>query len=135
MDYSPEICDKLKIHCENGKSLESFCAHIGVSPKIIIKWYEDYPEFKEAVELAPCLEIYYWEMTLIRALARGEKESINVSKSRLEKLEKYVMSPLKKNTYKNLKEPKLTADTMSSTGDLVQDFDLLHKKLISGRNS
>lgn len=137
MQYSPEICDKLKVHCENGKSLESFCAHIGVSPKIIEEWFLEYAEFKEAVEMAPCYEMYYWEMELIRALGRADRETINVAKGKLERLSKLVSSPSRKNTYSNLKEPKASKNAVASSGDLVEDFTLLfgdtkNKKAITG---
>lgn len=125
MDYSRELCEKLKIHCKNGKSLESFCAHIGVSPKIIEDWYLEYPEFKESVEMAPCYELYYWEMELIRALTNKDKEVITVARTKLEKLSKFVTSPSRKTTYSGLKEPKASKENKASTGDLVQDYTLL----------
>lgn len=122
--YKEDYCEQLKIHCENGKSLESFCAVLRVSPKIISEWYNDHFEFREAVDMAPCLELLYWEMTMVRALQNKDKESINVAKSKLDNLSKYVISPLKKNTYVDLKETNINKSTTSS-GDLVKDYRLL----------
>lgn len=127
MDYKPDLCEKLKIHCENGKSLESFCAVIRVSPKVITEWYLEYPDFKEAVEMAPCLELYFWEATMIRALTNKDKESLLVAKSKLDNLSKYVISPLKKNTYNDLKDTSNNKQVLSS-GDLVKDMNLLYDK-------
>lgn len=139
VEYSPELCDKLKIHCETGKSLESFPARIGVSPKLIEEWFHEYPEFKEAVETAPCWELYYWEMALITALTRGDRESINISKVKLEKLSKLVTSPSRKNTYSNLKEQKGSKNNSISSGDLVKDLSLLlresDKKTFKGKRN
>lgn len=125
--YKPDFCSRLKVHCENGKSLESFCAAINVSPKVITEWYLEYPEFREAVEMAPCLELLYWEMQIIGALAKGDKESIAVAKNRLDHLAKYVVSPLKKNTYSDLKELNPNKQHIAS-GDLVKDLNLLMNK-------
>ena len=127
VNYKPEFCEQLKRHCENGKSLESFCAVLRISPKVISEWYLEYSEFKEAVEMAPCLELLYWEHTLIRAIERRDKDSINLAKSRLDNLAKYVISPLKKNTYIDLKETNQNKQVATS-GDLVKDLSLLYDK-------
>lgn len=138
--YNLEMCRRLKIHCENGKSLESFPAHIGVSPKVIEDWFHQYPEFKEAVETAPCWELYYWEMNLIHALKNLDKDSINISKVKIEKLSKVVSSPTRKNTYSNLRENKTSNQISASSGDLIKDLSLLlnsdpdRKSLKSRRN-
>lgn len=126
--YKHEYCEQLRIHCENGKSLESFCAALGVSPKIISEWYNEHQEFQDAVDMAPCLELLYWEMTMVRALNNKDKESIMVAKSRLDNLYKCVTSPLKKNTYSDLKENPTNKKMFKSTGDLVSDYRLLIDK-------
>jgi len=122
--YKPEYCEQLLTHCDSGRSLESFCALIRVSPKVIEDWYAEHTEFKEAMEMAPCLELLYWEMTMVRALQNRDKDSINVAKSKLDQLSKYVVSPLKKLTYKNLKESDVNK-SVTSSGDLVRDWKLL----------
>lgn len=125
--YEPKYCQQLIDHCDNGKSLESFCAAIKVSPKIIRVWYKDYKEFQEAVEMAPCIELLYWEQAMIRALANKDKETIVVAKSRLDSISKYVVSPLKKNTYADLKEEN-TNRKLEGSGDLVKDWHLLQDR-------
>jgi len=127
--YKPEYCERLRNHCENGRSLESFCALEGVrvSPKTISEWYNEHPEFRDAVDMAPCLELLYWEMQMTTALVNKEKETINVAKSKLDNLSKYVISPLKKNTYSDLKENTLSTSNISS-GDAVKDFHILYDK-------
>ena len=124
-DYSPEQCDAIKFHCKNGNSLESFCAKIGVSPKVINEWYQEYPDFKEAVEMCPCLELYYWENELKKALENCEKEVLPLIKSRIDILLKYVTSPIKKETYSNFKEDTSKSVKQKSTGDLIKDYHLL----------
>jgi hypothetical protein len=123
--YKPEYCEQLLTHCDSGRSLESFCALIRVSPKVISEWYNDFTDFKEAVDMAPCLELLYWEMTMVRALQNRDKDSINVAKSKLDHLAKYIVSPLKKSTYGDLKENNINK-SVKSTGDLVKDLDLLY---------
>jgi hypothetical protein len=128
-DYTPEQCENIMFHCKEGKSLESFCATIPVSPKVINQWYQDYPEFKEAVEMCPCLELLYWEEALLKAIETRDVSFMNIIKSRIDNLLKYVTSPIKKETYNNFKEDISTSKT-KSTGDLVKDFNLL----IEGNN-
>src|SRR5271165_7575344 len=127
VDYRPEFCERLILHCENGKSLESFCATLRISPKVISEWYMEYPDFKEAVEMSPCLELLYWEQEMVKALRDRDKETIGVAKNRLDNLAKYVVSPLKKNTYITLKESDQNKQSMTS-GDLVKDLTLLYDK-------
>jgi hypothetical protein len=128
--YKPEYCKKLKEHCENGNSLESFCAKINVSPKAITEWYEMHEDFQHMLEMAPCLELYYWEQALLTAMHQKNKEGMLISKSRIDALSKYVTSPLKKETYTGLKEHKKT-QTFGNSKDALNDYFLLqnHKKI------
>jgi hypothetical protein len=125
LEYHPAQCEKLRLHCTNGKSLESFCASIGVTPNTILQWYSDFPDFRETVEMAPCLELYYWEQRLLEAIERGDKDIIIVIKSRIDNLMKYVVSPIKKETYSNFKEDISTATKIQSSGDLIKDLEIL----------
>lgn len=123
-DYDPLQCENIKLHCQSGKSLESFCAKIGVSPKTINQWYLEYPEFKEAVEMCPCIELLYWEEQLICALEKRDKDSLSIIKSRIDNLLKYVTSPIKKETYNDFKEDT-SISKIKGSGDLIKDFNLL----------
>lgn len=124
--YKTEYCEKLRLHCSNGKSMESFCALINVSPQTVEDWYDQHDDFKHMMQMAPCLELYYWESILLTAIEHKNKESILVSKSKIDSLNKFVTSPLKKSTYINLKDDrKKTASTASSTRDALEDFKLL----------
>lgn len=127
--YDSRFCQLLKDHCGAGRSLESFCATpaICVSPKIMTEWYHQYEDFRDAVELAPCLELMYWEMYLGVALAHKDKEAIYVSKSRIDHLMRHITSPITKNTFNDLKEAPEKKKT-STSGDLVRDLYLLKDK-------
>lgn len=124
--YKSEYCEKLKTHCANGMSLESFCASLKVSPQTIEDWYDLHEDFQNMMQMAPCLELYYWEQSLLTAIHQKNKEGILVSKSKIDSLSKYVTSPLKKSTYSNLKGTRKKTDT-GSTKDALDDFALLQK--------
>lgn len=124
--YKPEYCTRLKEHCENGNSLESFCAAINVSPKLIGEWYDLHEEFQNMLEMAPCLELYYWERELLTHMHLKNKEGMLIAKSRIDSLSKYVTSPLKKETYNSLKEHRKSPHAGTSK-DALEDFRLLQK--------
>ena len=131
-DYKPSYCLSIKDHCRLGKSLESFCASVGVSPKVINQWYNEYPDFKDAIEMAPCLELLYWEEQLLLCLEKRDRDSLQIIKSRIDNLMKYVASPIKKETYNNLRE-EVGQQKVKSTGDLIKDFNLLELKRHDGK--
>ncbi len=125
--YDSSFCEELKDHCESGRSLESFCAVKRVSPKTMIEWYLEYPDFAEAVEMAPCMELLYWEMQIIAALKHKDKDTMTIAKSKIDHLMKLITSPIKKETFNDFKEISTKKQTASS-GDLVRDLYLLADK-------
>jgi len=123
-EYSPNHAIDLKNHCREGKSLETYCAHIGVTPAIISHWYNEYYDFKEAVEMAPCLELLFWEESLLTALNNNQKEFATVIKSRIDTLMKVVISPIRNDIYSSLKDDD-KKKLIKKSEDLLNDFRLL----------
>lgn len=50
--YKPELCDELINHMSKGYSFESFAGVINVTRSLLYIWLDEYPEFKEAKEIA-----------------------------------------------------------------------------------
>ncbi len=125
--YDSRVCEELKAHCKKGKSLESFCALIGISPRVMTEWYHSYPEFQETVEMAPCLELLYWEEVLASALETKDKDYMSTARYKIEYLSKFVTSPIKKDTFNDLRDVNSKKQNKTS-GDLVKDFALLRIK-------
>jgi hypothetical protein len=125
-EYSKKQCEAIMNHCASGKSLESYCAKIRVSPKTINHWYQEHPEFKEAVEMCPCLELLFWEERLLDAMEKKEEGTypLGIIKSRIDNLMKYVTSPIKKETYNDFKEDNQQAK-IRRNDDMLEDFNLL----------
>lgn len=122
--YSEVHCEELMDHCKGGKSLESYCATVGVTPGVIAQWYSEYPAFKQVVEMAPCLELLFWEKKLIESIEQGQEDFVNVIKSRIDNLMKNVISPIKSGIYHNLKEDD-RAQKIKNSDDLLTDYKLL----------
>lgn len=46
--YKPEYCDQIIEYCRQGKSFESFAAHIDVNRDSLNEWVKVYPDFAKA---------------------------------------------------------------------------------------
>lgn len=62
--FDPKYCEMVKDHMSEGYSFESFTAITGVVKSTLYKWAEDFPEFKEAKEIAEAMALYYHEGNL-----------------------------------------------------------------------
>lgn len=67
--YEPEYCDRIVSFMDDGYSIASFAAEIGVARSTINKWAENYPEFSEALSRAQARRARWWEDRL-RTIAR-----------------------------------------------------------------
>lgn len=59
--FSPAYCGEVITHMQDGASLTSFAAEIGVSRATINVWMAEYPEFLEAVGKAKAKCAAWWE--------------------------------------------------------------------------
>lgn len=50
--YDPAFCDEIIAFCQDGSSISSYAAHIGVSRQVITDWSAAHPEFLLAVKAA-----------------------------------------------------------------------------------
>ena len=62
--YDPAYCDEIKDHMQEGASIASFAAQIGVARSTINQWAEDYPEFSEALKIGKAKCAAWWEEKL-----------------------------------------------------------------------
>lgn len=70
-DYNPDLCNQLIIHCENGGSIESFCAKNNIIFEVFNSWKRKYQEFQDCVSLSLLKEYAFWESHLIRIINEG----------------------------------------------------------------
>lgn len=69
--YKPEYCEMLIDHMSEGYSFESFSALIRVGRNTTYLWCKEFPEFKEAKEVAEAMALKYFE-TAIKASSMDE---------------------------------------------------------------
>lgn len=69
--YKPEYCDLLIDHMSEGYSFESFSAIVRVGRNTTYLWCKEFPEFKEAKEIAEAMALKYFE-TAIKASSMDE---------------------------------------------------------------
>lgn len=50
--YDPAYCESIVSFCQDGSSISSFAASIGVSRSTITEWGNEHPEFSAAVKAA-----------------------------------------------------------------------------------
>jgi hypothetical protein len=79
LEYSDEICDDIIDYCCAGKSFETFCSLKRITMSFIEKWINTYPEFAEAVNVAICGSLSYWEDRLIDELNSMEPDSARLN--------------------------------------------------------
>lgn len=63
--YKPEYCEQLIDHMGSGLSFDSFGAVIKVATSTIYKWVEDFPEFKEAKDIATAASLMWYEKRFV----------------------------------------------------------------------
>lgn len=70
--YKPEYCDAVIEHMATGASLTSFAAEVSVARSVVQAWSHQYPEFGEAVAIAKCKCIAWWEKAGRHLATTGE---------------------------------------------------------------
>ena len=59
--YDPAYCEQVIELGKLGKSTESIGAILGVGTATIYRWRDDFPDFREALEIAKDFELHWWE--------------------------------------------------------------------------
>ena len=59
--YDPAYCDQAIELGKIGKSTEAIGAILGVGTATLYRWRDEHPEFREALEIAKDMELYWWE--------------------------------------------------------------------------
>ena len=61
--YNPDFCQRVIQLGKVGKSTEAIGAELLVGTATLYRWRDEFPEFREALELAKDLELLWWENT------------------------------------------------------------------------
>lgn len=69
--YEPRYCEMIIDHMSEGYSAVSFAGKVGVVRSTINKWADDFPEFKEALDVAKSRALMFWEDRLINVAKGG----------------------------------------------------------------
>ena len=69
--YDPAYCDDAIAVLEQGKSILSLAAHIGVNRSTIYEWMEQYPEFSDTVKRGQDAAAAWWERRLVEFAESG----------------------------------------------------------------
>ena len=59
--YDPAYCEQVIELGKIGKSTEAIGAILGVGTATLYRWRDEYPEFREALDIAKDMELYWWE--------------------------------------------------------------------------
>lgn len=71
--FSQELCWRLVEHMSGGLSFESFGAVAGCSRSTLYQWLDEFPEFKEARDVAVLHCQKFWEERGIQGLSMGKQ--------------------------------------------------------------
>lgn len=69
--YNPAYCDAIIAHCQDGSSISSFAASIGVCRDTITDWGQAHPEFLASVKVAKAV-VAAWYDKKARGIVGGE---------------------------------------------------------------
>lgn len=69
--YDPAFCEALIDHMNEGASIASFAAEIGVARSTINQWAEDHEDFSEALKVAKAKCAAWWEARLRNIAVMG----------------------------------------------------------------
>lgn len=58
--YNPSYCEKIQLARCEGAPIVVACSTLGIAPDTYYRWKKEYPEFKEATELAEGLCTRWW---------------------------------------------------------------------------
>jgi len=59
--YDPAYIDRVIELGKIGKSTEAIGAILGVGTATLYRWRDEFPEFREALDIAKDMELYWWE--------------------------------------------------------------------------
>ena len=69
--YDPAYCDDAIAVLEQGKSILSLAAHIGVTKSTIYNWMDEHPEFLDSVKKGQDAAAAWWEQELVKLATTG----------------------------------------------------------------
>lgn len=75
--YKPEFCQLLIEHMSKGLSFETFGAEINVVRSTLYKWCDDFPEFKDAKDIAFQKAQLFFEKRLVVKISGQKLDGIN----------------------------------------------------------
>ena len=78
--YDPKYCEEVIELGKIGKSSEAIGAMLGVGTATLYRWRDEFPEFREALELAKEFELHWWEdIAQTHMIENKESDKINAS--------------------------------------------------------
>jgi len=78
--YDPKYCEEVIALGKIGKSSEAIGAMLGVGTATLYRWRDEFPEFREALELAKEFELHWWEdIAQTHMIENKESDRINAS--------------------------------------------------------
>lgn len=78
--YDPAYCEQAIELGKIGKSTEAIGAMLGVGTATLYRWREEHPEFREALEIAKDMELYWWEDQAMSYMVENkESDRLNAS--------------------------------------------------------
>ncbi len=76
-EYQDKYCSLIRMYLRQGYSKSKFCSEVGVSRDSFYRWQKEYPEFKEACNVALEDNLAFYEEQYLEA-ATGNKE-VNIA--------------------------------------------------------
>jgi hypothetical protein len=78
--YDAKYCEEVVDLGKLGKSSEAIGAILGVGTATLYRWRDQFPEFREALELAKEFELHWWEdIAQTHMIENKESDKINAS--------------------------------------------------------
>ena len=78
--YDAKYCEEVIVLGKLGKSSEAIGAILGVGTATLYRWRDEFPEFREALELAKEFELHWWEdIAQAHMIENKESDKINAS--------------------------------------------------------
>jgi hypothetical protein len=78
--YDPAYIDQVIELGKIGKSTEAIGATLGVATATLYRWREEFPEFREALDIAKEYELLWWEdIAQTHMIENRESDKINAS--------------------------------------------------------
>ena len=78
--YEPAYCDQVIELGKIGKSTEAIGATLGVGTATLYRWRDEFPEFREALDIAKDFELLWWEdQAMAYMVENKESDRLNAS--------------------------------------------------------